>query len=112
RAIHTAAPRISRPSFRRLRIYAVDPSFSTRLRTAAINEAVAKVPWEEVTSGPTGEYLEVVDRDADGTVYPGIDLDDPNLLAQDGLAPSEGVAQFHQQMVYAIAMLTIGHFER
>jgi len=33
-------------------------------------------------------------------------------LAQDGLAPSEGNPQFHQQMVYAVAMATIGHFER
>ena len=33
------------------------------------------------------------------------------LLAQDGLPPSEGNPQFHQQMVYAVAMTTIGHFE-
>ena len=34
------------------------------------------------------------------------------LLAQDGLAPSESNPQFHQQMVYAVAMTTIRHFER
>jgi len=34
------------------------------------------------------------------------------LLAQDGLPPSEGNPQFHQQMVYAVARTTIGHFER
>src|SRR6185437_2104457 len=33
------------------------------------------------------------------------------LLAQDGLAPSEGNPQFHQQMVYAVAMRTIRNFE-
>ena len=41
-----------------------------------------------------------------------VDLDDPRLLAQDGWAPSEGNPQFHQQMVYAVAMKTIEHFER
>lgn len=34
------------------------------------------------------------------------------MLAQDGLTPSEGTPQFHQQMVYAVAMRTIGAFER
>ena len=63
--------------------------------------------------GPVGEYLEVIDVDpASGVIYPPVDLDDPSLLAQDGLAPSEGNPQFHQQMVYAVAMSTIGHFER
>ena len=43
--------------------------------------------------------------------YDPLDLDDPRLLAQDGWAPSEGNPQFHQQMVYAVAMKTIEHFE-
>ena len=33
-----------------------------------------------------------------------MDLNHPYLLAQDGLRPSEGNPQFHQQMVYAVAM--------
>jgi hypothetical protein len=41
-----------------------------------------------------------------------VDLEHPALLAQDGLAPSEGNPQFHQQMVYAVAMRTIRHFEQ
>jgi hypothetical protein len=41
-----------------------------------------------------------------------VDLDDPYLLAQSGLDPSEGDPQFHQQMVYAVAMTTIRNFER
>ena len=40
-----------------------------------------------------------------------VDLNDAYLLAQDGLAPSEGNPQFHQQMVYAVVMNTIEHFE-
>ena len=62
--------------------------------------------------GPVGEYLEVVDVDpASDRFYEPVDLDDPRLLLQDGLAPSEGNPQFHQQMVYAVAMRTISSFE-
>ena len=35
-----------------------------------------------------------------------------SLLAQDGLPPSESNPQFHQQMVYAVAMRTIRSFEQ
>ena len=63
--------------------------------------------------GPVGEYLEVVDRDpASKAFYAPVDLNDPHLLAQDGMAPSESNPQFHQQMVYAVAMRTIRTFER
>jgi hypothetical protein len=112
RAVYSTTMRISPPPYRRLRIYAVDPCFSLRLRTAEINEAIARVPWEDLSPGPIGDYIQVIDRDADGTEYRQVNLNDPNLLAQDGLPPSEGIPQFHQQMVYAVAMLTIGHFER
>jgi hypothetical protein len=64
-------------------------------------------------SGPVGEYLEVIDYDpASKCFYAPVDLDDERLLAQDGLPPAEGVPQFHQQTVYAVASLTIRHFER
>jgi hypothetical protein len=63
--------------------------------------------------GPVGEYLEVVDFDpATNCFYAPVDLNDPYLLATDGLVPSEGNPQFHQQMVYAVAMTTIQIFER
>ena len=62
--------------------------------------------------GPVGEYIEVVDVDpASDQFYPPVDLDDPRLLLQDGLDPSEGNPQFHQQMVYAVGMRTIVNFE-
>jgi hypothetical protein len=64
-------------------------------------------------AGPLDDYLEVVDCDpASQAFYIPVDLNDPHLLAQDGLPPSEGTPQFHQQMVYAVARTTIGHFER
>jgi Subtilase family len=108
------------PPNRRLRIFAIDPESSRRLSTAFLNIAVAEIPWETAANGkdnllqpgPVGEYLEVVDVDpASGAAYEPVDLNDPSLLAQDGLPPAEGNPQFHQQMVYAVAMQTIRHFE-
>lgn len=106
--------RDQRPPFRRLRAYALDPGAATAMETALINEVVLRVPWEAgLSPGPIGEYLEVIDHDpASECFYPPIDLNDPYLLAQDGLPPSEGNPQYHQQMVYAVAMTTIRHFER
>lgn len=101
------------PLFRRLRIYAFDPAASTDLQTAVVNEAVSKLQWEKLARGPIGEYLEVVDFDpASDCFYAPVDLNAPELLAQDGHAPSEGNPQFHQQMVYAVGMMTIRNFER
>lgn len=99
---------------RRLRIFAFDPSLATRLDTAALNQVTVSVRWEDdLEPGPVGEYLEVVDYDpASGLVYEPVDLNHPHLLAQDGVAPSEANPQFHQQMVYAVAMTTIRSFER
>lgn len=107
-----------RPPFRCLRVYGFDPSLSWRLDTALINQMVLQVPWETGPKGgdligPVGEYLEVVDYDpASGCFYAPVNLDDHFVLAQDGLEPSESDPQFHQQMVYAVAMTTIRNFER
>jgi hypothetical protein len=101
------------PSSRSLRVYAFDPSFNWQLDTAVINLMTLQVPWEPVGHGPVGEYLEVVDIDpASDCCYAPVDLNHPDLLAMDGLDPAEGDPQFHQQMVYAVAMTTIRNFER
>jgi len=99
---------------RRLRVYALDPSVGKSLATMDVNETTLSVPWDEsLRPGPVGEYLEVVDVDpASDRVYEPVDLNKMKLLAQDGWPPSEGNPQFHQQMVYAVGMTTIGHFER
>jgi tetratricopeptide (TPR) repeat protein len=113
--------RVSQPTCRRLRVFAFDPGLARRLDTAPINEVTLQIPWEgkgpegksALTKGPVGEYLEVIDYDpASGCFYEPVDLDDQRLLAADGLAPSEGDPGFHQQMVYAVAMNLIDHFER
>lgn len=107
-------PTLALPPFRRLHAYAFDPSLDTQMETAVINRLTLQVPWEEkLGPGPTGEYLEVVDHDpASECFYEPVDLNQPHLLARDGLSPSEGNPQFHQQMAYAVAMTTIRNFER
>jgi hypothetical protein len=105
--------RIPEPTVRALRTYAFDPSLELELETAVLNQVTVEVPWEKVHPGPVGNYVEVVDVDpASGRAYAPVELDDPRLLAQQGLPPSEGNPQFHQQMVYAVAMRTIRNFER
>jgi hypothetical protein len=111
-AVCTEQPALSNPPYRRIRVYTIDPSLSSRLETAGVNEVALKIRWEPLKAGPTGEYIAVEDTDAAGRTYAPVDLDDPRLLAQDGWAPSEGAPQFHQQMVYAVAMRTIEYFER
>ncbi len=112
---------IERPLYHRLRGYAFDPTLSTQLDNAMVNLVTMKVPWEFdaetgkdiLQPGPVGEYLEVVDVDpASDCFYAPVDLNQRYLLAQDGLAPSEGNPQFHQQMAYAVSMTTIRNFER
>src|SRR5262249_24062876 len=101
------------PTHRQLRGYAFDPSLATQLETALVCEIDYKVPWEELRPGPIGEYVEVVDYDpASACFYAPVDLDHPSVLASNGLQPSEGSPQFHQQMAYAVAMTTIDRFER
>ena len=101
------------PYYRTLRGYALDPGFSTQLNTMNINEVIYKIIWEnDLRPGPIGEYLEVIDIDpASNCFYDPVDLDSLPVLAQGGLPPSEGNPQFHQQLVYAVIMKTIRHFE-
>jgi len=109
-----------KPNYRKLRGYAFDPSLSMQLDTSAINTATFRIKWEDLTTdrenqeqGIKGEYVEVIDFDpASKLFYEGVDLNDPYILAQDGLEPSESNPKFHQQMVYAVAMRTIENFEK
>jgi hypothetical protein len=102
------------PANRRLRAFAFDPILSRRIETHEINEITIKLPWDDnMELGPVDSYFEVVDFDpASQAFYAPIDLNDEHLLAEDGLRPSEGNPQFHQQMVYAVARTTVRHFER
>ncbi len=106
------------PARRRLRVFALDPSLDRATATVDVARLVLSVPWDRADGrngplpGPVGEYLEVCDVDpASGCWYEPLDLMDPAVLAEDGLEPSTADPQFHQQMVYAVAMTTIEHFE-
>jgi len=105
------------PTVRRFNVYAFDPRASLAPETATINKAVISIPMEEsyeekVREGPTNEYIEVVDYDAPaGLYYAPLNPNHPHLLPEAGLQPDEGRPQFHQQMVFAVAMKTIKGFE-
>jgi hypothetical protein len=120
---------IPRPPVRKLRVFANDPSLRTDLEKRTINSVEVEIPWEKIKvkesgpfearyvdgplEGPVGEYLEIIDYDpASDSFYEPVNLNDPYLLVQNGLAPSDGNPQFHQQMTYAVALKTIKIFER
>ena len=110
---HAINPPPRLPVNRPLRVFAFDPLAGAKLETMGINETTIPVRWEKLDPGPIGDYLEVVDVDpATGVAYAPIDLNQPWPLSQSGLRPAEANPQFHQQMVYAVAMKTIDHFEK
>jgi hypothetical protein len=99
-----------RPKRRPLKIYASDPMIGRNLG----NRARVDIENEEaLRPGPSGERISVVDFNAStGKYYPPVDLNDPHLLMQGGLEPSESDPRFHQQMVYAVAMRTLENFDK
>ncbi len=100
------------PAYRSLRVFALDPGLTASFQTAVANELTLAIPWEKLTPGPKGEYVDVMDCDAAGQqLFSPVDLDQPHVLASSGRAPSDGDPHFHQQMVYAVAMRTIHLFE-
>lgn len=103
-------PDIDRPRRRLLRTYAFDP-MSTRLSGRFLT---LDIPYEpDLLPGPQGDLIQVVDYDpVREHWYALVDLDDPAILAQDGLEPREGDPRVHQQIVYAVAMSVIERFER
>ncbi len=101
------------PAYRKIRAYAFDPSLSLQIDTVEINEMEYTLPWEKLDPGPIGSYLEVIDYDPTlDLYYKPVDLDQPYILVENGIRPSESNPQFHQQMVYAVAMTTIKNFEK
>lgn len=98
------------PARRRLRTFAFDP-MSTRLSGQFLT---LDIPFEHIRGpGPDGALVQVVDFDASRNAwYEPVDLNDPYILAQDGLRPTESDPRAHQQVVYAVAMSVIERFER
>jgi hypothetical protein len=96
------------PARRSLRVFAGDPMIQGELGGPLLLD----VPYERLSPGPIGERLAVVDYDAaERTFYEPVNLDDPVIAMQGGLAPSEGDPRFHQQMVYAVAARVLETFD-
>jgi len=97
------------PARRPLKIFASDPMAGRTLG----NRVTIEINNEtNLQSGPSGERLEVVDYDgAHDRFYAAVNLNEPNILMQNGLDPSESDPRFHQQMVYAVAMKTLENFD-
>jgi hypothetical protein len=100
---------IPEPRTRALKVYALDPSAGQYIG----NVMTVRIRWERnLRPGPIGRRFAVIDYDAaNRCYYPPVDLDDPRLLAECGLDPSESDPRFHQQMVYAVASETVEKFE-
>ena len=97
------------PPTRPLQIYTLDPS-APRDHGAV---ATVDVPYEPLHPGPTGALLAVTchDRDGQHDAVP-VDLEDPRILIRNGRTPSPVDLAFHQQMVYAVGMLTYAAFRQ
>lgn len=99
---------IPKPNARPLKVFAYDPSRGQRLG----NRMTVEIRYEKLAPGPIGSRFAVVDYDgSQKTYFDPVDLDDPAILIQGGLEPSEVDPRFHQQMVYAVASETLERFE-
>jgi hypothetical protein len=97
------------PDRRPLKIYAYDPLLG---RTAG-NRITVDIAYEPLGLGPKGTKVEVIDYDhTNGTFYQPVNLNDPGILINGGIEPTESDPRFHQQMVYAVIMMTLENFER
>jgi hypothetical protein len=107
-AASTDANAIATPSRRPLKVYAFDPSLGRMLG----NHLTLNVRYESLSPGPVGARFAVIDYDGNTKrYYSPVNLDDPSILVNDGIEPSESDPRFHQQMVYAVASETLERFE-
>lgn len=90
------------PVTRSLRIFAFDPS-ETRLLG---NVATVRIPYEPLEPGPCGHLFEVDGSLLDGTGAAAVplDLEQPVMMLNAGLEPTQSRPQFHMQMTYAVCM--------
>lgn len=89
------------PVYRPLKIFSRDPSTS-RLEGST---ATVEVPYEPLAPGPIGRVFRVLDEP-----YRTVDLDERNVLLNDGVEPCQSDPRFHQQMVYAVCSTVYAAF--
>ncbi len=99
---------VEEPNRRLLKIYAFDPMLG---RTAQ-NRITIDIANEDLDPGPSDSRIAVIDYDSNrNRYYSPVDLNDPAILMQDGLEPSESDPRFHQQMTYAVTKKVIENFD-
>ena len=91
------------PVYRPLKIFSRDPSTS-RLEGSI---ATVEVPYEPLAPGPIGQVFRVLDEP-----YRTVDLDERDVILNDGVEPSQSDPRFHQQMVYAVCSTVYAAFRR
>jgi hypothetical protein len=102
---HSVPPPLHRP----LKIFAFDPMRGR----APLNTLTLEVANESLLPGPQGARIRVVDYDGGNRqFYEPVDLNDPAILMQGGLEPTESDPRFHQQMVYAVAAKVLENFDK
>ena len=99
-------PTLDRPLRRRLRVYALHPGVS---RTDH-GICTVTIAFEPLQAGPIGSVIEVSGEGDDTSSWQRCELELPDVIMQDGYAPSQSDPRFHQQMVYAVAMKTYDLF--
>jgi len=103
------AHRVPQPLRRPLKIFAFDPMRGR----APLNTLVLEVANEPLLPGPHGARVRVIDYDGGNQCfYEPVDLNDPAILMQDGLEPTESDPRFHQQMVYAVTTKVLENFDK
>jgi hypothetical protein len=108
RDIYAPTTAVPEPAQRPFKVYAFDPSAGQLLG----NIMSVSLCYEKLAPGPIGERLAVIDYDGTNkTYYKPVDLDNPWILIQGGIEPTESDPRFHQQMVYAVAAETLQRFE-
>lgn len=96
------------PQRRPLKIFGFDPLSGREVGS----RVTVDIPYENLEPGPRSVRMEVIDYDATHQrYYPPVDLNDPAILMQGGLAPDQSDPRFHQQMVYAVCMKVLENFE-
>lgn len=96
------------PTIRPLLVLPFDPMADRAGRTVTAN-----IAFEQLSRGPSGRLIEVVDYDAThDQLYEPVDLDNRGVLVAGGLPADESDPRFHQQMVYAVSMRVLEAFER
>lgn len=112
----TRAAMATRPAMRKMTVIAQDPSVRKKGRNSPILMATISIPAENLTPGPIGYRVQVVDYDSSTRHFYG-SHDLPHSSKAESPSWREGQPRiikdfrFHAQNVYALVMKTLARFE-